>query len=229
MAAAIQYKVGYPSAAKPLETSAVVHEDGLVTGSALFLVQATSSTQVLRELEQDRAYPINTAISPALFSSLKHVSLQGLFVESRSIEKRSGLLFLRINVVGALNPPVLRTFRDVSPRSISKSINLEERAEVFSFDYHGETYTVTAYLAEGAKTVIEVPTPSVLSIWNKRGSGIIFSQQEQGELDAADVVTNASLATYGKIIVRPRILTNETKEQRSGIHKITKTSQFVYE
>lgn len=227
MAATIQYKNGYPSSSKPIQTSAVVGEDGLVTGSALFLVQPTTIPQVVPE--QDRAYAINSQVSQSLFSGLKHASLQGLFVESRSLEKRNGLLFLSINVVGAISPPVLRISRDVSPRSISKSINLDEGSSVFAFDYHGETYTVTTYLAEGVNFLIDVPTPGVLNRWNTRGQGVISRTQEFGVNDGGDVVENPESYNYNKIIVRPRILTNETREQRSGIYRITKTAQFVYE
>jgi hypothetical protein len=215
MPATVIYKFGYPSGATPVETSASVGSDGMVTGTALFVVGPTVPS-----------YAINAAVSPSLFSALRGVRLQGLFVESRSLEKRNGLNYLRIGVVGAVNPPVFQTRRDVSPRSISKSQNFlvgsEDVTRVFSFDYHGETYSTSTVCVAGSAVAVPVPTPRSLGIWNRSGDGIILNTQEQGEEDSEPIIDI-------RIVVRPRILTTETSEERSRIVRIVKSAQFVFE
>lgn len=212
MPATVIYRFGYPTTAKAVETSASVAPDGLVSGSAVFVVNAESA-----------AFPVNKPIDQSYFSSLKGLLLQGLFVESRSLEKRGGLVFLRLGVVGAINPPVFEVKRDVSPRSISRSQQRSDgNTDTFSFDYHGETYSVSTILVQGSRINIPVPTPRALGIWNRIGRGSIARTQETGQFDTQDN-PNAS------IVVRPRILTTETREERAGIVRIVRSAQFVYE
>jgi hypothetical protein len=75
MPASIQYKSGYPSATKPFETSASIAADGLVTGTALFLLSKPQDGARLVE---------GGAIKQGYFSSLASTALSGLFVESQS-------------------------------------------------------------------------------------------------------------------------------------------------
>lgn len=216
MPSTIIYKPGFPTAATPLETSASVGSDGLVTGSAVFLVSAGATE-----------YPINSRISQSLFSSLQGVRLQGLFVESRSLEHRNGIYYLNIGVVGAINPPVFETRRDVSPRSFNKSgtiiVENQSATATFSFDYLAETITVSTIIVGNLETNISVPNPDLLQVWNQRGRGLILSW-------SPNTGTYAPPNTFGsRILAYPRVLTTQTSEQRSNVVRISKSAQLVYE
>ena len=214
MPATVIFKSGFPSLATPVETSASIGADGLVTGSAVFLVAQASSTAGLT---------IGSPISPSIFSGLSGVALQGLFVETRALEKRNGLFYLRLGVVGALNPPVVETKRDVSPRGFSKSAAFGSLNVVFSFDYQAESYSASTVLAVGRTFTLQAQLPTAVNTWNVSGSGFISRRGESGRYDSAPITSS------GLIVARPRVLTTETSEQRAGIVRITKTSQFIYE
>jgi hypothetical protein len=206
MPATINYKEGYPSTTKPFESSAAVGPDGLVTGSATFLLGGPSNI-----------YMVDQEISPKLFSSLIGIGLSGLFVESRSMEKRGGLWTLRVNVVGAINPPIIERAVEISPRSFNKTGSITIDGEPFdlslSFDYLAETTTATTVTTKKAFFEIEPFVPKVIERWNVRG------------------VTRIGLNGIftDLITANPRILTNETTEQRSGIVRVKKSAQFVFE
>jgi hypothetical protein len=228
MPATVIYKQGFPSLGQPLETSASIGADGLVTGSAVFLVApAAPATTLLSTASLTIGRPISTS----LFSGLRDVVLQGLFIETRNLEKRNGLTYLRLGVVGALNPPIVELKRDTSPRGFSKSesfvafiINGTPITEniIFSFDYQAETYTASTVLAKGQTFSLTVPEPRAVNTWNISGAGFISRRGESGRYDSPPVIS-------GRIIARPRVLTTESSEERAGIIRITKTSQFVYE
>ena len=222
MPSTVIFKQGFPSLSQPVETSASIGADGLITGSAVFLVANASSTAGLT---------IGSPISPGLFSGLSGVGLQGLFIESRSVERRNGLFYLRLGVVGAVSPPIVERKRDTSPRGFSKSesivpfvINGTPTTEniIFSFDYQAESYSASTVLAKGQNFSLSVPVPKAVNTWNISGSGFISKVGESGRYDSPPV-------TSGRIIARPRVLTTESSEERAGIIRITKTSQFVYE
>jgi hypothetical protein len=162
-----------------------------------------------------------------LFSGLRNVVLQGLFIDARNLEKRNGLTYLRLGVVGALNPPIVEIKRDVSPRGFSKS-STSGSNNVFSFDYQAESYSASTVLTTGQVFTLSVPVPREINIWNISGSGAISRRQESGKYDQPNAFQGENLGTQG-IIARPRILTTESSEERAGIIRITKTSQFVYE
>lgn len=215
MPATVRYKAPYPTETKPIESSASVGSDGLVTAEALFLT--------------NKGFEINTPISPSYFSALNTVHVQGMFVESRSIEKRGGLWFLRIRAVGATNPNVFETSVDVSPRSFNKSetfkviVNEEEVDQTlsFSFDYISESITTKTVYLKNQKIVFPDLEPRVLEIYNKKGLGVITQQQVIGQ--------NALQSRTPRVIAFPRILTTETRSERAGIVQFQKTFQFVYE
>ena len=214
MPSTVIFKQGFPSLTQPVETSASIGADGLITGSAVFLVAQASSTAALT---------IGAAISPTLFSGLGGVGLQGLFIETRSLEKRNGLTYLRLGVVGALNPPIVELKRDVSPRGFSKSAVIGQTNVVFSFDYQAESYSASTVLTTGQAFALTLPVPKAVNIWNQSGTGAIRRIGESGRYEAPP-------ATFEEgIVARPRVLTTETSEQRPGIIRITKTSQFIYE
>lgn len=228
MPATVIYKSGFPSLTSPVETSASVGADGLVTGSAVFLVAPAApaasplSTANLK---------IGTPISASLFSGLRDVVLQGLFIETRNLEKRNGLTYLRLGVVGALNPPIVELKRDVSPRGFSKSasvlVSTSSQGDttvnvIFSFDYQAESYSASTVLTTGQTFALTVPVPKAVNTWNISGSGFISRQGDSGRYDSPPV------SGLG-IVARPRVLTTESSEQRAGIIRLTKTSQFIYE
>jgi hypothetical protein len=214
MPAIIRYKSGYPSTSRAFETSANIASDGLVTGTASFLVSTSSYN----------AFAVNSGFDQSLIPSLEGARLSGLFVESRSVEKRGGLWIVRVNVVGAVNPPVVERKIDISPRSLNKSENRADDTITFSFDYSSETTSASAVLASRQSFDFNANTPQVVNVWNIAGSGIISSAGVGGIREGRGISANRLF-----IVVYPRILFSETREERAGIVRITKTAQFIYE
>ena len=229
MPATVIYKQGFPSLGQPVETSASIAADGLVTGTAVFLVAPAAPATTLLSTA---SLTIGTPISTSLFSGLRDVVLQGLFIETRNLEKRNGLTYLRLGVVGALNPPIVELKRDTSVRGFSKSQEVPisySRTDgatfatiIFSFDYQAETYTATTVLTDGQTFSLAVPVPKAVNTWNISGNGFISKVGESGRYDSPPV-------TIKGIVARPRVLITESSEKRAGIIRLTKTSQFIYE
>lgn len=219
MPATVILKSGFPSLLKPVETSASIGADGLVTGSAVFLV-APSTTPLLTS-----NLIIGASISPLLFSGLRDVVLQGLFIENRNLEKRNGLTFLRLGVVGAVNPPIVERRREVSPRGFSKSKEINGENVIFSFSYQAETYTASTVVTTGQSYQLTTPVPTSVNEWNVVGGGSFTRYPSLADRFKPLPVT----ANRGGISARPRVLTTESSEERTGITRLTKTSEFVYE
>lgn len=221
MPATIQFKNSFFNQLRPVETSVTINSNGLITGSAVFLLLGSASRA---------RFPIGSAISPELFRGLQGTNTQGMFVETNNLEKISGLIYLRLGVVGAVNPPIVIITKDTSPRGFSKS----ESGLVFSFDYQAETITATAILSVGTTFPLPDLQPREINIWNRVGLGFISTTQTSGEyaVPAITVVQAAgggvSVATLG-INATPRILVTESSHTQTGIVNITKTAQFVYE
>lgn len=219
MPATVRYKQDFLSQNRPVETSASVGSDGLITGSAVFLFAANTTYN----------FPIGATISPAIFTGLQDVKIQGLFVESRNLEKRNGLTLLRLAVVGAINPPIIERKREVSPRGFSRS----ESGLVFSFDYQAESHTASTVITTGQVFALQVPTPREVNVWNISGQGFISTAGDSGIYDSPPI-TVVTIATgtqqfAGGIAARPRVLVSDSSEQRAGITRLTRTAQFIYE
>jgi hypothetical protein len=211
MPATVQYKSGYPSASRPIESSSSIAADGLVSASASFIVADASSG----------AFLVGSPISQGLFSPLTGARLSGLFVESRSIEKKNGLWLLRINAVGAVNPPIIENSVEVSPRSLNKTdqlVTLEGTVDLFLyFDYLAETTSASVVISKGSVFNFEAATPKIVREWNRRGfTG--FGIAGAG-LPGPQTLLTATL----------KILESETREERAGVVRITKTRQAIYE
>jgi hypothetical protein len=220
MPATVQYKSGYPSTARAFETSANIASDGLVTGTASFLVPNSGYG----------AFAVNSAFNQSLIPSLQGAQLSGLFVESRTTEKRGGLWIVRVNVVGAVNPPVVERKVDVSPRSLNKSEEVmtiiedeeEVRTVAFSFDYTAQTTSASTVMTNGQAFNFDAIAPNVVNVWNRSGRGFIAESGVLGQNQGAPIGRQG-------IIVYPRVLLSETREERAGIVRINKTAQFIYE
>ncbi len=219
MPATVIFKQGFPNLERPVETSASIGADGLVTGSAVFLVAPAAPATTLLSTA---SLSVGTPISASFFSGLRDVVLQGLFIETRNLEKRSGLTYLRLGVVGALNPPIVELKRDVSPRGFSKSASVGSLNVIFSFDYQAESYSASTVLTKGQTFSLTVPVPKAVNTWNISGTGFISRRGESGRYDSPPLTSSG-------IAARPRVLTTESSEERAGIIRLTKTSQFVYE
>jgi hypothetical protein len=223
MPATVQYKSGYPSTSRAFETSANIASDGLVTGAASFLVPDSSYG----------VFAVNSAFNQSLIPSLGGARLSGLFVESRSVEKRGGLWIVRVNVVGAVNPPVVERKVDVSPRSLNKSeqrlVNGENLTLSFSFDYSSETTSASTVIARGQNFTFAATTPKVVNIWNRSGAGVISRSGVAGQEEGQATTEVGFVNRQTVIAVYPRALLNETREERAGIVRINKTAQFIYE
>jgi hypothetical protein len=208
MPATVQYKTGYPSSSRPIESSANIAADGLVSASASFIVSDASNS----------VYSVGSPISQGLFSPLAGARLSGLFVESRSIQKENGLWILQVNAVGAVNPPIIENSIQVSPRSLNKTAQLvtpEETVDLFlCFDYLAETTSASVVISKGSVFNFEAATPRIIREWNRRG------------------VTGYGIAGTGAgplLTATLNILESETREERAGVVRITKSRQAVYE
>lgn len=208
MPATVIYRPGFVRNERAVETSATVAADGLVTASALFLA--------------NDGFEINSPISKSYFAALNNIAIQGLYVESRSLEKRGGLWFLRVNAVGVTNPSVILLATDASPRSFNKTETIGEASLSFSFDYISETITASTVFTKNNKFSIKNQSPKLLQIYNRRGIGTINLLGVIGQ-EAGTALSRAGVQAY------PRILTSETRNERAGIIQLQKTFQFVYE
>jgi hypothetical protein len=209
MPSTVIFKSGYPSATRPVETQASIESSGMINGTATFIVDGSA-----------HGWAHGKAIAQSLFNSLRGVQVQGLFVDTLNLEKRGGLFTLRVGVIGAVNPPIVETAIDVSPRSISKSVSVGSATFTGSFDYLAETRTASVVIAKNSQFLLTIPRPQLLSIFNRQG--VIFTSGENE--------TNfGSGPSIGSITARERIITTETRQGRNNIVTVTKTSQFIYE
>ena len=221
MPATVILKSGFPSLLKPVETSASIGADGLVTGSAVFLVAPAATTLSTANLI------IGTPISASLFSGLRDVALQGLFIENRNLEKRNGLTFLRLGVVGAVNPPIVERKLEISSRGFSKSKVVAGENIVFSFNYQAESHTASTVITTGKTYKLSLPTPTSVNEFNLVGKGG-FSQYF-GVNIAGGIRPILGIPSGGGVSATGRVLITESSEERTGITRLTKTSEFVYE
>lgn len=212
MPSTVIFKTGYPSAARPVETQASIESSGMINGNATFIVNDQQANA--------HGWAHGKAIAASLFNSLQGVQVQGLFVDSLNLEKRGGLFTLRVGVIGAVNPPIVETAIDVSPRSISKSLSVGSVTVTGSFDYLAETRTASAVITNNSKFLLKIPRPQLLSIFNRQG--LIFTT-------GANETNFGSGPSIGAITARERIITTETSQNRNNIVTVTKTSQFIYE
>ena len=219
MAATVILKSGFPSLLKPVETSASIGSDGLVTGLAVFLV-APAATEL-----QTSNLIVGASISPLLFSGLRDVVLQGLFIENRNLEKRNGLTFLRLGVVGAVNPPIVERKREISSRGFSKSKVVAGQNVIFSFNYQAESHTASTVVTTGQAYKLTVPTPISVNQFNVVGKGG-FTQFSG---IAGSIRPLLGIPSSGGISATGRVLITESSEERVGITRLTKTSEFIYE
>jgi hypothetical protein len=202
MPSTVIYKQGFPNSALPVETSATVGSDGLITGSATFVVAATAP------------YGVGNAISASLFSSLRGVGVQGLFVDAVSLEKRGGLVLAKVNVIGAVNPPVIHRTVEIATRSFSKTFTItsagQTRTESVDFDYQAENITLSAVVLDGEISEFQDETPQLRNVFNNRGSSVVSTSLK---------ITGASIA---KVIIR-----NETQTKQNGIARVQRSFELV--
>lgn len=214
MPATVRYKAPYPTETKPIESSASVGSDGLVTGNAVFVVDSPSNS-----------YPIGSAVSPSIFSSLTNLGLQNLVVSSREFEKQNGLFYLRISVEGVINPPIVSVDIDASPRYCSKRKEDEDGNVITaSFDYLAQTCKATTVYAEGVSFNFAPPTPSLLRIYNVIGDIAVLGPSGSpvrglGTSGFANAALSAS----------PVFLENESKQIKNGIVYHAKTLELIYQ
>jgi hypothetical protein len=207
MPATVQYKSGYPSTSRPFETSASIAADGLVSASASFIVSDASNS----------VFSVGSPISQRFFSPLAGARLSGLFVESRSIQKENGLWILQVNAVGAVNPPIVQNSVEVSPRSLNKTDQLVIEGNTIDlflyFDYLAETTSASVVISNGSVFNFKPRTPRIVREWNRRG------------------VTSYGIAgtNNAQLTAKLNILESETREERAGVVRITKTRQAIYE
>lgn len=214
MPATVIYKLGYPSNGQPVETSATIGSDGLITGSAVFVVASGSNI-----------YPINSPVNQGLFSSLQGTAVQNLVVSSRSLRKRNGLFFLDINVVGVINPPIVTVQVETAPRSLSKQrVDDNDNAIVGGFDYLAERCTARCVYAASTTFNFAPPTPKATQIYNVVGDIAIVNENGFAQLGlGTSIFSNAALTATS------RILTSESTQIENGIKTHTKTAEFIYQ
>lgn len=224
MASTVIYSSGYPGITKPLEQQVSIGSDGVVKASAAFLVSTPA---------QERSYQLSSSIDKNIFTMLQEQDLQGLFVESRNLEKVNGLKYLRLSCIGVVNPPIVTTSVSVSARSFSKSIETSQNSTLaFSFDYLSETTTASVVVVEGKEISLSPKSPAVTAIWNRDGTGRIYGNsvwgQDKGE-ELGEIIVDSYGGTAPAVACYPRIITTTTEEVSMRIKKITKTLEFVFE
>jgi len=207
MPAIIRYKSGYPSAAQPVQAQAAIESSGMINGSATFIIS--------QDQADNHEWSLGKAVPKSFFNSLRGVSVQGIFVDSINLEKSGGLYTLRVAIIGAINPPIIETKVDISPRSISKSVQDDEETYTGSFDYLAETWSASVVLAKDSTFLLNTPQPKAVSIYNRQGTILITGPGEGN--------------TGQSLVARERIITTETRQERNNIVTVTKTSQFIYE
>jgi hypothetical protein len=214
MPSTVRYATGYPSSGRPLNSSVSFSNDGLVTVSASFLLEPSSTTLLA----------IGQSLSPAMFPTIAGIALQAsaLFIAARSIEKRGGLITLNLTALGALNPPIFERSSEVGARGFSKSLTNEDGdTTTFSFDYVAQTNTATCVVLDSARVDVLIPDPSVQDVYNRNGSGIILSSNDDiDEFDSGQYSLKA----------QPRILTTTSNTFLvQNLVRRTISKQFVYE
>ena len=213
MPSTVRYAPGYPSSGRPLNSSASFSNDGLVTVSASFLLDS-SSTASLR---------IGQSLSPGMFPTLTGVALQesALFIAGRSIEKRGGLITVSLTALGAVNPPIFERSSEIGARGFSKSINYGGGQQTMSFDYVAQTNTATCVVLDNARIDVLIPNPYVQDIYNRNGVGtILFFNNDEGDFDRGQ----------DRLVAQPRVLTTTSNTFLvKNLVRRTISKQFVYE
>lgn len=220
MAATIKYKNGYPSATQPIESSSAIASTGLVTGSATFLVS-----------EGEKPFSANNAISPKYFSSLNGIQLSGLYVESAEYDKKAGLNYCRLQVIGAVRLPQIVKTSEYSLRSFSKTEqfvitdsegNKDTKDVFYSFDYYSESITWSwVYIKDYAPNVDAPVEASFGPKFNERGGGSLVQITGPGMPPAQ---TPQQLVSYSKTFLRTKTL-----ETRGNVVTKTETVVAVYQ
>jgi hypothetical protein len=219
MPAIVQYASGFPSAQTPIEASASVNDEGLVTGHAVFLVE-----------NGDASYAPGSTIEPGIFKGLAGREVQTLLVQDVSANKENGLFYLRISVIGVIAQPLVNTQRRVFSSSFSKTVDrqisgpggTEFQTLFHSFEYQAEAITAEYIQTVGSDASILVEAPRLLNRWNINGRGRIV-ELGLGENNRDDNVGSA-------VIVFQRILeTKEFVEIGRGIERVTVTKQITFE
>jgi hypothetical protein len=213
MAATIRYASQFPSTFVPHEHSVSIGQDGIVSVAASFIISPVEKT----------AWPVNFPVPPGLFSSLEDQKMQGLFVESRQLERAQGLWRLRLQLIGVVSPNVVEYRSDMSPRSFSKSIETSSRTEILSFDYLAETTTATTAYVAGNIVQCVPRAPKLVSVWNIVGRGNIRPYNPDVENPPQEYVDPNALTAS------PVVLTSTQKEERAGIVRLSVTNQLVYQ
>jgi hypothetical protein len=203
MPSTVIYKQGFPNSALPVETSATVGSDGAITGSATFVVASTAP------------YEVGGVISALLFSSLRGIGVQGLFVDAVSLEKRGGLVLAKVSVIGAVNPPVIHRTVEIATRSYSQTVTTISAGQTITgtldFDYQAENITLSSVVADWESVGFEDETPILVSVFNNRGS-----------INVTNSLTNAA----GVGIAR-RVITNETRTRQNNIARVQKSFELI--
>lgn len=208
------FKSGWPTVGKPIEANASVGNDGLITGTAKFLVASESS-----------AYPVNSEVPASMFKSLSGTNLQGaLYVEQRSLETRQGITTLTISVVGALNPPVLvySASSSIGSYSETKSYGEEnESSNTFSVSYIAETCSVSYW--KNKKSIFSANPKSAILVrtFAQSGAGILYAP------GAVDFYQQVVYRPAGFISRELLPLNTSAIESRSNLEKVTVTQQLV--
>lgn len=218
MSATIIYRLGYPRTDKPIESSFSIGSDGLVTGSALFLINPNS-----------RPFSVNQQIAQSIFPGLNNQQLRTLFVESFETYKRAALTYSKVNVLGLLRQTFDVRTSEWSARSYSKTdqfivANSQGEKEVqdlfYSFDYYSETISISAIREKTNATMPSPPTAKFGQKWNEKAGGSLVQIAGQG--------MSAQSAAALLAPTQRQIVTTST-EERGNLLFIRSTIQAVYE
>ena len=220
MPATIIYKQGWPSTSKPIRAEASISEEGIITGSASFLLEATART---------RDYEINSEVPTSLFTSLQNTRVEGLYVKSLEIKKQDGLLYLNIEVIGVIrNAPKIKK-KQINQRSFSRTeqviVNATtgETKDIFCmFDYLAESITestIQPKLAPSPSLTTSV-SPLLIARWGERKNSVTVTGQGNSGGFGASIYSITPMTFY---------LKQASEEEVGNLVRVTITNEFVYQ
>jgi hypothetical protein len=211
----------------PIATQAEISDNGLINCSATFALR-----------QPRRLYDIGDAIRPSVFSSLSQINVQGIIVQSSSLEKRNGLWTQTIGAVGVINPPVFVKKSETAPGSFSKTLTInfgglinaltgqpaEPVTRVGGFDYLATTESITVIYLDGNIIEFTPKQPQLIDTFNKYGDISILTPGATAPSGGSSI-----LAINQQITATIDFVNSQSIENNNGIvtHTKTKSLRFV--
>jgi hypothetical protein len=214
MPSTVRYKLGYPSASKPVAQSASLSSNGIAAGSATFITGAGA-----------QPFVSNQEVSPGMFPAFSSLRVSKLFVESVSYFKKDGLNYCEIELIGALSQPVITKTSRFALRNFSKTVTFTNGAEAErSFDYYSETINWSWVFPRGVVSDIATPTTARFGAsFNQIGKSTLVQRQSSG------IFGVESLSLDRLVPANPTFITTTSEETRGNMVYFTKSVEAIYQ